>query len=988
MPPDQDPLPKEKLEIIRQWIDGGLLENSGSKAKKRRGPSLTFTADGGKPAEITMPESVWRVPVQSPHRTAAASAIAASPWAPLVAIAGQRQVTLYHTDTSDLLGILPFPEGIPQVLQFSLDGAYLMVAGGTHASRGVASLYDVKTGDRLLSVGDELDTIFGADINSTLSNIALGGPQKLVRIFDTASGEVLHDLKKHTDWVYCVDYSPDGILVASGDRSGGLHVWEADTGRLYLDLVGHKGAIRGLSWRADSNVLVSASEDGTVKLWEMSAGKQLKSFVAHGGGATGVMMARDGRIVTSGKDKTVKLWKADGNAIATMPAFTEPALEVAISHDGEKIVGGDWNGRTLVWSVADPKQVSELASNPPPLDAQQAALVSRIAELEKGVAAATANQANHQKAVAAATAMHAGLIAKVNEAKTQLAKVTADKVAAEKQLVNLKTQHAGEATKLNQVRQQVATLSKQIGGATPQIQVQQKLVTDSTARRDAANKQKELVNAAITKAKAEHDQLKTTAVVALGEATKREMDVAAKMQLVSGREAKAEADRVAAAAKVATLNQQLTVVDQTINQYNVQLNGSKSALAAANATLAQVTPKLTEAKKLVQTKTGEIAGLQKQIAKSTDENQKKSLGQTLVQKQAELAIANTGVTNLQKQLADANANKLAQGKLANELPAKIASATTQKQQLIAQRDVSQKQVNTSLAARDVATKEKAAIAQEHAKINAEVAMATKAKDDAVSRMAGLVQQQSQLAGQLTSHTGNANSQEAARAAAAAKVAELSKNVATWKTMLASSQSQQQALTMKVTDLASKLKNQPGAVAKLVAQEKQLVASVPNLEKQVAGAKTKLDASNAALASAKTALVSVQGKLARSKTALESLESELVDFGSYEERLAAEIAATAAAAKEKVNLIAPVATNAEKVAASMAGRTAQMNQLNETLKKIQTQVAELQKAQVADQQSLNAAQAKLNELKQAAEDAEAEMESKKAKAEFFKSVYGK
>ena len=115
---------------------------------------------------------------------------------------------------------------------------------------GMASLYDVRNGSRLLSVGDELDVVFGADINDSMSRIALGGPQKMVRIFDTDSGESVFELKKHTDWIYCVDYSPDGVLVASGDRSGGLHVWEAETGRLYLDLIGHKGAVRSIVWRA------------------------------------------------------------------------------------------------------------------------------------------------------------------------------------------------------------------------------------------------------------------------------------------------------------------------------------------------------------------------------------------------------------------------------------------------------------------------------------------------------------------------------------------------------------------------------------------------------------------------------------------------------------------------------------------------------------------------------------------------------------------
>ena len=105
-----------------------------------------------------------------------------------------------------------------------------------------------------------------------------------------------------------------------------------------------------VSWRADSNVLVSASEDGTVKIWEMTGGKQLKSFNAHGGGVTDVMMAKDGRIVTCGKDSTVKLWKNDGNLITTFPSFSEAALEAVITHDGSKVIGGDCNGRAIMWN--------------------------------------------------------------------------------------------------------------------------------------------------------------------------------------------------------------------------------------------------------------------------------------------------------------------------------------------------------------------------------------------------------------------------------------------------------------------------------------------------------------------------------------------------------------------------------------------------------------------------------------------------------------
>jgi len=206
MPPKQDKIPADQLELLRAWIEGGILENSGSKAKAKKKNSLTFVAStGGKPdGPAAMPQSVTQKVIVPTERAAAVTAIETSPWAPLAAIAGQKQIVLYNTDNSELLGILPFAEGVPQSLRFSRDGGFIIAGGGEHSLRGLAAVYDVKTGQRVAQVGDELDTVFDADCNSDLSRIALGGPQKMLRIFDATDGELLFDLKKHTDWIYSV----------------------------------------------------------------------------------------------------------------------------------------------------------------------------------------------------------------------------------------------------------------------------------------------------------------------------------------------------------------------------------------------------------------------------------------------------------------------------------------------------------------------------------------------------------------------------------------------------------------------------------------------------------------------------------------------------------------------------------------------------------------------------------------------------------------
>jgi mono/diheme cytochrome c family protein len=384
MPPGQDKIPDEQIKLIADWIQGGLLENAGSKAAKKKTSSLAFVSTGsGKPeGPAAMPDVVPQaVPVVTP-RAAAITAVAASPWAPLIAVAGQRQVVLYHSETGVLLGVFPFPEGVPQSLRFSRDGAYLVAAGGEHAASGLAAIYDVKTGERLTQVGDEYDVAFDADVNDDLSRVALGGPQKMLRVYSTADGERLFDIKKHTDWIYAVAFSPDGVLIASGDRSAGLLVWEAETGRQFLDLGEHKGAINAIAWRDDSNVFASASDDGSVKLWDVVAGKSIKTITAHPGGATAVAFDHQGRLVTAGKDRKVKLWDASGNPVHEFPAMEEAVLTVAVTHDGSRVVAGDWNGKVLISKSDDPKSSQAVAANPPPAEARLKEQTEQLAAVE------------------------------------------------------------------------------------------------------------------------------------------------------------------------------------------------------------------------------------------------------------------------------------------------------------------------------------------------------------------------------------------------------------------------------------------------------------------------------------------------------------------------------------------------------------------------------------------------------------------------------
>src|SRR5262249_9403302 len=214
--------------------------------------------------------------------------------------------------------------------------------------------------------------VLAADISADQTQIALGGPSKVVRVYSTKDGKLLHEIKKHTDWVYALEYSPDGVLLASADRNGGLFVWEAHTGREFFSLRGHTAAVSDVSWRDDSNVLASASEDGTIRLWEMENGNAIKNW-GHGGPVEAVKYAHEGRLVSCGRDRVAKLWDQNGAQQKAFEPSADIALRSAVTHDSTRIVVGDWTGLARLFLVADGKPAGNVTPNPPSLAEQFAA---------------------------------------------------------------------------------------------------------------------------------------------------------------------------------------------------------------------------------------------------------------------------------------------------------------------------------------------------------------------------------------------------------------------------------------------------------------------------------------------------------------------------------------------------------------------------------------------------------------------------------------
>ncbi len=433
MPPEGAPLEAKDLALLSKWIAGGVLQAKGSVAKKSNKPKvdLTFAGGAGKPTgAVARPENVLLEPVVVTLRTSAVTAMAASPWTSLLAVAGQKQILLYDTDTHDLAGILPYPEGYARSLKFSSNGSLLVMGGGRGGKIGHAIVWDVKTGKRVTEIGKEFDQVMSADISPDHRKVVLATNTKKVKCFDVANGEELFLITKHTEWVTGTDFSPDGVLLATSDRNGNVFVWEADNGGEFYALGQHKGSVTDLAWRADSNILASCSADGIIMTWEMKTGKQVASWGAHGGNVLSVSFTPDGRLLSCGADGTTAMWSIDGKRLEQAQGIkqNDQVARVVGLYDSKTFVTGNWLGEVRFFETASGRELTQVSSNPPKLVDRLAAIEKRLAELAPALAPAEA-------AVKAAEARIPG-------AEAELAKVKADGEPAAKKFAEHEAKNA------------------------------------------------------------------------------------------------------------------------------------------------------------------------------------------------------------------------------------------------------------------------------------------------------------------------------------------------------------------------------------------------------------------------------------------------------------------------------------------------------------------------------------------------------------------
>ena len=173
-----------------------------------------------------------------------------------------------------------------------------------------------------------------ARFDSTGTRVVYVDANGVLIVHDLGSGDEI-TARGAPKTVYDAQLSPDGSRVAAATERGEILVWRLDRPdepERVLD--GHRGEVNAIAYSADGRI-VSAGADRTVRVWG-PRGTATGVLRGHDDAVTTAVFTRDGRrVLSSSSDGTVRLWDArGGDALAVLQSGGTEVYDVALSSEG------------------------------------------------------------------------------------------------------------------------------------------------------------------------------------------------------------------------------------------------------------------------------------------------------------------------------------------------------------------------------------------------------------------------------------------------------------------------------------------------------------------------------------------------------------------------------------------------------------------------------------------------------------------------------
>jgi WD40 repeat protein/mono/diheme cytochrome c family protein len=376
MPKDGEPLTKEQIALVEQWITEGAKLDEG------------LTPKSDLPRELRLR---WKPPAPDAayHHSALIISLAFSPDNQKLVVGGQHELLIFDVNQGKLEKRIATRAERAQAMLFLPDGQ-LVVAGARPGQEGDVRVYNLSAGtpkmvdgvpmvdgvnDKAVFVkelADSDDSIMCLAITPDGKKLASGGFDRLVYIWDISGGIANAKLEQkidnhHADCVFGVSFVPDGKRLLTCSRDKTAKVWDLEKKESLLTFPDHNTPVRGVVASRDGKFGYSVGEDKQLRTFNaLGEGKQVRSVGGHGSEiVTVIQHPKQPLLASCSADMTVRLWNADNSAATkTLAGHTDWVYAIAFSPDGNLLASGAYNGEIKIWKVADGSLVKSFNATP------------------------------------------------------------------------------------------------------------------------------------------------------------------------------------------------------------------------------------------------------------------------------------------------------------------------------------------------------------------------------------------------------------------------------------------------------------------------------------------------------------------------------------------------------------------------------------------------------------------------------------------------
>jgi hypothetical protein len=372
MPLDAEPLPKDAIDLIRRWIDGGAKEGikedvpesiaSPTRKSPLRKLDVVLPTNAIPPAGLfgKMPVAKLQVGMKI------------GPLAPVAALAFDRdgkwlaagsygQVVVWDLETARPIKLLTNVLGAVNDLKFSPDGQTLAVAGGQPSAKGDVRLYRVSDWKLLATLRGHDDVVFSVAFSPDGKRLVSASFDHTLRLWDVEKYQTIRTYTHHSDFVYAVAFSPSGKQIASASKDRTVQLFDAETGKGVFTFSGMEQDVMAVAFRPDGKGLVSSGFEPGIWWWNPETGEKVKMQGGHGIAVHELCFSKDGkRLLSAGADRTARTWDGlTGAPLKTLPVGSS-VYAVAISPNAKTIATGSFDGLVRLWDEATGRHLATL----------------------------------------------------------------------------------------------------------------------------------------------------------------------------------------------------------------------------------------------------------------------------------------------------------------------------------------------------------------------------------------------------------------------------------------------------------------------------------------------------------------------------------------------------------------------------------------------------------------------------------------------------